>query len=338
MKSNSTLGFEEPILVSIIVPLFNSEKTLGRCITSILDQDYKNIELILIDDGSKDQTCKMCQKFTSDSRVHYYRQNNKGVSAARNLGIELSNGKLIMFCDSDDWVDPNWCSAFIKNYRENNLLICGYLKHINTEPKNQTIMIDQSSWPRIGSLENLHMIIGSPWNKIYSSKIIKKNRLRFNECLSCGEDLIFNLDYLRCITGNIHIINMIGYHYSASTPNSLAKSVTGDFFNQCKKFVKHIEKHTEILCLTNADKKDEVTRDLNYLYNRAFFEFDKLIFHTMTIKKPFFLKVKLIKEIQNSKEFVSCYSNVKPLLKPIQRIVFGKRGALINLLLWKLRK
>ena len=97
--------------ISIIVPVYNAEKTLPRCIDSILAQTFTDYELILVDDGSSDGSLSVCSAYAArDSRIRVLHQENAGVSAARNAGLDAAAGKYIMFCDSDDEVEPEWCA------------------------------------------------------------------------------------------------------------------------------------------------------------------------------------------------------------------------------------
>ena len=99
-------------LISVIVPVYNVEKYLDNCVMSILDQDYQNIEIILINDGSTDNSLAICHSYVGkDKRVKLFSQKNQGLSAARNLGIQKANGEFVMFVDSDDYVEPSYCSA-----------------------------------------------------------------------------------------------------------------------------------------------------------------------------------------------------------------------------------
>lgn len=101
--------------ISVIVPVYNSEKTLTRCVDSILLQTFSDFELLLVDDGSTDSSGKMCDDYAlKDHRVHVFHKKNGGVSSARNLGLDHVNGKWVAFCDSDDYVNDNWLNIFIK--------------------------------------------------------------------------------------------------------------------------------------------------------------------------------------------------------------------------------
>ena len=113
--------------ISIIIPVYNAEKTLERCVNSILSQDFTDFELILVDDGSSDKSGQLCQAFASrDSRVRVFHQNNGGVSSARNVGLDNASGKWITFCDSDDYVLPGWLSNFILISEGYDLIVQGF--------------------------------------------------------------------------------------------------------------------------------------------------------------------------------------------------------------------
>lgn len=114
--------------ISIIVPVYNAEKFLVRCIDSILAQKYKNFELLLIDDGSKDSSGHICDLYAEkDARIRVFHKENGGVSSARNLGLEKAKGEWITFCDSDDYVKDFWLDNFIKNIDATTDFVCqGY--------------------------------------------------------------------------------------------------------------------------------------------------------------------------------------------------------------------
>ena len=96
-------------MISIIVPVYNAEKTLPQCIDSILSQKYSDFEVLLIDDGSTDNSGRLCDTYSQkDKRIRVFHQENQGVSAARNLGLEQMKGEFVTFCDSDDWVEDTW--------------------------------------------------------------------------------------------------------------------------------------------------------------------------------------------------------------------------------------
>ena len=116
-------------LISVIVPIYNAEQYIDRCIKSILKQTYSNLEVLLIDDGSSDGSSSICKQYElSDNRVHYYHQHNSGVSAARNKGLDIAKGEYIGFCDADDWIESDMYEVLYSmiNSSQSDIAICSF--------------------------------------------------------------------------------------------------------------------------------------------------------------------------------------------------------------------
>lgn len=236
------MGVLEQDIVSIIVPVYNVEKYLDSCITSILKQSYSNIEVILVNDGSTDNSRFICEKYAEkDNRVKVIHQKNSGPSVARNLGIQASSGKYIQFVDSDDYIDNDMTMRLIQAINNNNdieLVICGYksiyrdrIQEHNTSIKGIYSISDFLS--HFGYLYK-ESFINSPCNKLYTTKIIKDHNISFREKLDMGEDLLFNLAYIRKCT-KINIINNQLYNYVRFNDNhSLTRSFQEDLFENQK--------------------------------------------------------------------------------------------------------
>lgn len=209
-------------LLSIIIPIYNSEKWLDRCLKSIVNQKYQKFEVIMVDDGSYDKSSEIYTKYLNDDeRFKVIIKKNGGVSSARNRGIKEAKGDFIHFLDSDDWVEENMYNTCISNMLNNNLdlFICG-LNII----KNNKILRTPSLDSRILSinkneedLKYVLKILNSPCNKIYRKRLILRE---FDESLYLGEDMLFNLNYLRnCdLTG---VINECLYNVCLDNNNSL---------------------------------------------------------------------------------------------------------------------
>ena len=181
--------------ISIIVPIYNAEKYLNKCIDSLINQTKKELEFILINDGSTDNTEKVIKGY-DDPRVKYFKNKNQGIGKTRNFGISKASGKYIMFLDSDDYYELNTCEELFKKCEEEklDLVICNYYKvydNGNIEEvilpsfKNTTLKDNPSILD-----ENL-----SPWNKIYKSDLITKNNIKFVEDLKY-EDAPFVVECL----------------------------------------------------------------------------------------------------------------------------------------------
>lgn len=199
-------------LVSIIVPVFNVEKYIETCVKSILQQTYTKFELILIDDGSTDCSGDICDHLSEeDNRVKVIHQSNKGVSAARNVGIEVSRGEYICFIDSDDCVDKNFLEGFSFDF---DISIQGYSIQMENRRSNikysELIGDNPQDVSKIFCLNNIH---GGPYSKLCKANIIKKNNIVFPEGISLGEDIIFFLHYIK-YCHSIYVSASCGYIYN----------------------------------------------------------------------------------------------------------------------------
>lgn len=170
-------------LVSIIVPLFNSELYLNDCVQSILSQDYPNWELILIDDGSTDNSGSICRNFTAkDHRIKYVRCENKGPSHARNLGLDMIQGEYVMFVDSDDQLLPEAISVLLKTQKKYNAdYVEGNIRESSIRNKispSESKIIIYSKTEALDNLLYQKKLLSSPWAKLYKRSLFKEIRFR----------------------------------------------------------------------------------------------------------------------------------------------------------------
>ena len=197
--------------VSIIVPIYNTAKFLPRCIDSILAQTFIDFELILVNDGSKDNSGNICDEYAKkDSRIVVIHQENGGGSSARNKGLDVAQGEWISFVDSDDYITNN----FIGNLydQEFDLTICGMT--INSkEIKIDCQIINFDNIPEIIIYLYKLNLINGPCSKIFKYSIIKQNNLKFDKSLRSGEDTHFVFKYLKYTT-NLKLISECGYIYN----------------------------------------------------------------------------------------------------------------------------
>lgn len=191
-------------MVSVIVPVYNTEKYLHRCIDSILTQTYTDFELLLIDDGSTDNSGKICDEYTQkDSRVRVFHKENGGVSSARNLGLDEAKGEWISFVDSDDYVLPTYLATYFELMQnETDLCILGIIPDYS---KSVEYKILRTSFDYIGNVKdallllNACQMVGSLCNKLFKTTIIGTNQLRLNMSFKYREDEEFFLRYISCI-------------------------------------------------------------------------------------------------------------------------------------------
>lgn len=298
-------------LISIIVPVYNAETTLHRCVSALVDQTYKNIEIILVNDGSKDGSLAICQEFAvRDSRIRVIDKPNGGVSSARNAGLDIANGEFVMFCDSDDWAEPEWCYELISNYKDDCLIMCGHYvegkqNYIPPEIKADSgpIHYDRKEFYKL-KLCNFN----APWNKIYAMSVIRDSELRFNEQLTNGEDLLFILQYLNQISEDIVFLDKCVFHYNWPSEFSLSNKVSEDYFAQCCLLTNSILEQCGLLGALDARGKQQILTDR---YN----EFQKLIVSTIKdIKLSGNEAVCRLTKIMSSYEYQMCVSeaNISP--------------------------
>ncbi len=214
------------LLISIIVPVYNAEGYLARGIDSILAQSYKDFELILVDDGSKDDSGAICDDYARhDSRVKVIHQQNAGVSAARNAGLKAAQGEWVTFVDSDDLVLDCFLESLVNAVSRDDqidLAYCGYaIVERNTTVKTyrSASYIGKEAMRQLFSLTNL-LYRCSPWAKLFRLSIIKANGLEFDRQLQISEDRLFIYNYLEHVRG-IATSSVLGYLYGSFSPTSL---------------------------------------------------------------------------------------------------------------------
>lgn len=170
--------------ISIIVPIYNAEKYLNRCIDSLINQTKKELEIILINDGSTDDSEKIIKSY-NDDRIKYFSNKNQGIGKTRNFGINKANGKYIMFCDSDDYYEKNACEEFYKKAEKDNLdlIICDFFVENDEGNMEEERLIDFPNTNLEKSPNLIKDINLAPWNKFYKKELIKTNKLKFVENL-----------------------------------------------------------------------------------------------------------------------------------------------------------
>ena len=210
------------LLISVIIPVYNAKTYIQRCIESIKYQSFNDWELILIDDGSTDNSYEICKKY-EDSKIHVFHKENGGVSSARNYGLSVAKGKHIVFVDADDYVDKDYLRNFYDNIANSDLVISGY-KEVYTSGK---VKIKDFGCKKL-TIEDLKKefdelylsnLFNSPFNKLYKRELIE---FKFNEQQSLGEDLLFNLEYIKKCK-SINVISNTDYNYIINSMSATNK-------------------------------------------------------------------------------------------------------------------
>lgn len=188
-------------LVSVIVPVYNVEQYLPKCIESILSQTFTDFEVILVDDGSTDRSGLICDEYANkDGRISVLHKKNAGVSSARNMALDIAKGEYITFVDSDDYLADSYLNDLIGciHDKEVDLAVGGYVEVKEDEKITSVcpkITIEQNYFAKFFSEYGFKMLT-PPWGKIFKKAIIADNTLYFNENIQFGEDTIFCLNYI----------------------------------------------------------------------------------------------------------------------------------------------
>lgn len=208
-------------LISIIIPVYNADRYLSKCIESVLAQTYKNFELILIDDGSTDGSDKICDEYAAkDTRVKVEHQHNSGVSSARNRGIELSRGRYLTFIDADDWIEPEYLEALFINMQEFGLAVCKFTTNDNCTIKENNIFILDKRESYLSMCDSKGMG-GFCWGKLFDKRLINREHIKFDSTIAICEDLIFVSCYLsKCDTPTVFLQKQL-YHYRKNPQSTM---------------------------------------------------------------------------------------------------------------------
>lgn len=168
--------------ISIIVPIYNAEKFIRNCVDSLLSQTKKELEFILINDGSTDNTDEIIKTY-KDKRIKYFKNKNQGIGKTRNFGIEKATGKYIMFIDSDDYIDPNTCEYLYEKAISSkaDIVVCDFYK-VYDDGRKEEIKLPSFKPTKLKDNPNILIDINlAPWNKLYKTKLIKDNNIKFVE-------------------------------------------------------------------------------------------------------------------------------------------------------------
>ncbi len=230
-------------LISVIVPVYNVERYLNKCIDSIVSQTYKNLEIILVDDGSSDNCPAICDEWAEkDSRIKVIHKENGGVSSARNTGIELAAGEYLGFVDSDDYIDSDMYTVLYHQIKLTaaDLSVVGVYYGERTDCFDSDITFSKHQTHLMLFNQRDYMAFnGYLVNKLYKSEIIHKNNIRLNNNITMGEDMCFNFEYISHIDKSC-VTKYCGYYYEYredSCTNSMAAKLNYQIIKVTKYFL-----------------------------------------------------------------------------------------------------
>ena len=298
-------------MISIVVPVYKSEKTLAGCLDSLLAQTYSDIEIICVIDGSPDSCGEICDGYAAkDARVKSIKRENGGVSSARNRGIEEAGGEYLMFVDSDDTVEPDYCEKMWKAHAETgaDLVICGFHhwyvgRDVVKVPSNPGVYAVESIGQNKESLKcdfakdflKLYQegFLNMPWNKLFK----KSAAGRFDTTLSLGEDLLFNMNYLEKCEKITVISDALIHYIQEEKGNTLSTKKRDNKLEIASKVCAGVQTYYEKI---SGDKKLHPV-----IAGKFVMEFlddcEKLPFDKETPKAE---KLQLIKKLATHKEFM----------------------------------
>lgn len=318
------------MFVSIIVPIYNGEKYLEECIKSILEQSYRDFELILVDDGSKDGSLDICRRWEAeDTRITVYAKENGGVSSARNLGIKESKGDYILFVDCDDVLSKDYLlkMAEIVVQEGNDILpisaiefFGGYDYFIFPQVKESGIEKLEDSLSKIYD----ECLLFSPVNKLYCKAIIADFHIMFREGVSLGEDVLFNVQYLA--TGRIKRTSVLAnnrYLYRSQNVKTLCNTYDDDYF------VHQLEQYKVLFDLFeqyNADNKNLCKEYKRFIGGCPSYYW----------KKAPKNKIKKAKEILKTKEYQEYLSQRRNTMHKVTWYIYKSNNVPLILLIEKI--
>ncbi|MBO4251197.1 MAG: glycosyltransferase [Clostridia bacterium] len=249
--------------LSIIVPVYNAEKYLDRCIKSIYDQTFTDYEIILVNDGSSDNSLALCRKYAeNDNRITVIDKKNGGAGSARNAGLIVATGEYVTFPDVDDWFEPNMYEELyaLAKSGDYDIVFSGFnnysqnLKHINTVNCSAVDFKTQKECRKnIMTLFPTTTIFDAPWNKLYKRQLIEENRVRFTDLRRC-QDAVFNLDVYRCAK-SVRSTEKAYYNYLNNDSDKVNKKFPKDYIDINIYYYYHIKEMFESWGMYKGDIK-----------------------------------------------------------------------------------
>ncbi len=321
--------------VSVIIPVYNVEKYLPKCLDSVIGQSYKELEIICVNDGSPDNSLAVLEAYSEkDNRIKIITQKNQGASIARNTGIAAATGDYMVFLDSDDWIDLEAIEAAVSVAEKNNsdVVMWGYVREFAENSLEKKIFDGDKVFDANESREIHRRIVGlcgkelaSPenadsivtvWGKLYKASIIKENGLEFVDIkLISTEDLLFNLHYFGFVK-ECAFIDKPYNHYRKDNETSLTRSYQAKLFTQWSELYSRIRAYINEnnlgedfhRALDNRICLSMIGLGLNELYNKAS--------HRERIKN--------IKKFLSSEQYIKAYKDLEFAYFPIHWKLFFK--------------
>lgn len=321
-------------LVSVVIPVYKAESYLARCVGSIQGQTYKNIEIILVEDGSPDNCASICDSFAqNDNRVVVIHKQNEGVSKARNIGIDISNGKYLMFVDSDDWVDKETCENAVRAAEEHraDVVLWSYWREYSKKSLPRQLHMEREVFdengcaelrcrliaPKGTELQNPEQLdsLGSSCAKLYKKQTILSAKARFVDLSIIGtaEDSLFNIQLFKYVKKAVYIDACL-YHYFKENEMSTTSRYKPELFCKWNRLYDYI--------LDDIKTSGEFEKLNGALQNRIALGIIGLGLNEATSEKTFLGKSKEIQSILCSERYVSALAQLEIDFMPIHWKLF----------------
>lgn len=321
-------------LVSIIIPVYNCEKYLDKCIESVVRQTYKNIEIILINDGSEDKSGQICDYYAeNDRRIVVKHKKNEGAAIARNLGISISKGEYISFIDSDDWVEEDYIKFLLKNILsfKSDLVVCNYkevyISEENIKVQEKSTVSSELIYVNKGINRKFFTdgFIHPCWGKLYKSKIIKNKNIEFMQ-LKLSEDTVFNLDYLKYCK-KVYLLERQLYFYAhyegyKSVTSIAYKDIFNNYLIVHEKLIEYINKYKKDICKSIV---------YNTMYPQYYNAFIKILMCKNLKKKE---RYKILNNALNNKKILDSFKTEQKnkYLKLINRLIICRKYFILKII------
>lgn len=271
--------------ISVIVPVYNAEKNMERCVGSVLKQSFTDWELLLIDDGSRDGSAALCDTFAlQDARIRVFHKENGGVSSARNKGIDLAKGRYILFLDSDDYLPDNYLEALARQqeaWGEEAFCWTAFRQISENRQVKEAVYVygeEPCSVVRRSDVLKLsaRYLLNAPWNKLYRTEVIRAHALCMPENICIAEDLWFNLQYLEAMGDcPIVILNQVTYYYVRSGETSLDHGYRSNYYKIHKQVL------SKLLCYS---RKWQASSEDMALYYARYWEYMQNAFSNLDLE------------------------------------------------------
>lgn len=332
-------------LITVIVPVYQAEECLERCVDSILAQTIETLEIMLIDDGCTDGCPAICDEYArSEPRVQAFHIENSGVSVARNVGLDAATGRYVVMVDSDDWIEPDYCEKLLSArdaHPDVENIWCGM--QLNLEGTTSGVV--HYCWNEAEPISLCNKsdflklferwMTNVPWNKLFRRDIIEQHKIRYKIGFWPGQDLLFNMEYLSH-TNNpaILVCNQPLYHYMRQQDGSLDTKYKEDLYETYLCLIDAIDQNRkEYGCVT---KEDEV------IFSTICFNFFERVFRNTFRKKNtagFFKKLAFNNRILRSQRYRDTVQNVDfKGMHPLMVWSYKRRSYLVVLVLEMLVK